>query len=213
MSVIAQIEKTLLESKRIAKITDVVLPTLETFYGKPKWLTVPKEGQVPDDIIKSWANSLGMFSNFQLENACCKVHRFKKSQTFPEIAHIREQLCDEKPEDEDFYYKVKDKDRQGGFDIESWLMQLDGGEDLKNLKFIRPDYCALVRFVCDERLPEKIGYGEWEKLNGKERVGESGIKFKTAWENGLFDDRADVLPLIKLRRFGKDVFIPLLPDE
>lgn len=100
-----------------------------------------------------------------------------------------------------------------GFNIENWLMQQDGGAEFKNLKFLLPDYCALVRFVCDERLPEKIGYSEWEKLNHKERMGESGIKFKTAWENGLFTDREDILPLICQRRHGKDVFISLLPVE
>ncbi|MCX4348375.1 MAG: hypothetical protein OSJ76_01165 [Alphaproteobacteria bacterium] len=213
MPTVSQIEKGLQENRRVEKIINVVIPTLSYFYGKPKWLTDPKEDQNPMEIMRNWATELGGYSEHQLKNACYRVHRFKKSQTFPEIPHIREQLTEEIPEDEDFYQKNYQDEVNGGFNIENWLMEIDGGEEFKHLKFLRPDYCALVRFVCDERLPEKIGYSEWEKLNYKERFGETGIKFKTAWENGLFDDREQILPLIKMRRMGNEVFIPLLPVE
>lgn len=213
MPTVAQIEKALINSKRLDKIVNVVIPTLSYFYGKPKWLESPKEDQDPMEIMRNWAVELGGYSEHQLKNACYRVHRFKKSQTFPEIPHIREQLTEEKPEDDDILFRQPENEYKNGFNIENWLMQFDGGAEFKKLKFLRPDYCALIRFVCDERLPEKIGYSEWEKLNHKERMGESGIKFKTAWENGLFDDREDILPLVRLRRHGADVFIPLLPNE
>lgn len=213
MPTVSQIEKGVQDSRRLDKIVNVVIPTLSFFYGKPKWLIEPKEDQNPMEIMRNWAVELGGYSEHQLKNACYRVHRFKKSQTFPEIPHIREQLTEEIPEDDDFYSKKSKSDSCQGFNIESWLMEIDGGEDLKNLKFLRPDYQALVRFVCDERLPEKIGYSEWEKLNYKERAGESGLKFKTAWENGLFSDREAVLPLIQQRRYREEVCIPLLPEE
>lgn len=213
MPTVAQIEKGLVAGKRLDKIINVVIPTLSYFYGKPKWLTDPKEDQDPMEIMRNWATELGGYSEHQLKNACYRVHRFKKSQTFPEIPHVREQLTEEIPEDDDFLVDKNESEYCNGFNIENWLMQQDGGAEFKNLKFLLPDYCALVRFVCDERLPEKIGYSEWEKLNHKERMGESGIKFKTAWENGLFTDREDILPLICQRRHGKDVFISLLPVE
>lgn len=213
MPTVSQIEKGQQELRRLEKIVNTVIPTLSFFYGKPKWLLYPKEDQSPSEIMRNWAQELGGYSEHQLKNACYRVHRFKKSQTFPEIPHIREQLTEEVPEDEDLYIKKPEKTCCKGFNIESWLMERDGGEDLKNLKFYRPDYQALVRFVCDERLPEKIGYSEWEKLNYKERAGESGLKFKTAWDNGLFNDRGAILPLIQKRRHGENVFIPLLPEQ
>lgn len=213
MPTVSQIEKGLVASKRLDKIINVVIPTLSYFYGKPKWLTDPKEDQDPMKIMRNWATELGGYSEHQLKNACYRVHRFKKSQTFPEIPHVREQLTEEIPEDDDFLGEKNGSEYCNGFNIENWLMQQDGGAEFKNLKFLLPDYYALVRFVCDERLPEKIGYSEWEKLKHKERMGEYGIKFKTAWENGLFADREDILPLICQRRHGKDVFIPLLPVE
>lgn len=213
MPTVNQIEKGLQESRRLEKIVNVVIPTLSFFYGKPKWLTDPKEDQSPSEIMRNWAKELGGYSEHQLKNACYRVHRFKKSQTFPEIPHIREQLTEEIPEDDDFWHKQPENEYKNGFNIENWLMEQDGGAELKKLKFLRPDYQALVKFVCEERLPEKIGYSEWEKLSYRERKGESGVKFKTAWDNGLFTDREAVLPLIRQRRHGIDVFISHLPDE
>ena len=50
MPTVSQIEKGLQENRRVEKIINVVIPTLSYFYGKPKWLTDPKEDQNPMEI-------------------------------------------------------------------------------------------------------------------------------------------------------------------
>lgn len=208
MGIIEKIEDKRETAETLKFVVEELIPFLTDVFGKPQWLIKPKEGQKPEKIIEQYVNVVKPYRKEAVIQRAGEIFQYKDTRSFPTPSHIRLRL---KPEDLKYEETVVQHERAPtGFNPENWLMNLDG----KTRKFNVPDYQALVRFVLDERLLQCVGRDEWERLYRLERdKGMYGIRFKTAWNNHLFDDREQILPLINRRRNDEKVNIPLLPAE
>lgn len=208
MNVVEKIEDKRETEETTKFVVSELFPFWEDIFGKPQWITKPKQGQNPEKIIELYVNVVKSYRQDAVIRRAGEIGIFRDTRSFPTPSHLRARL---KPEDLKYEETVAPREKvSSGFNPENWLMSLDGS----TRKFNVPDYQALVRFVIDERLPECIGASEWDRLSRLERdKGMYGIRFKTAWNNHLFDDREQILPLINRRRNGETVNIPLLPDE
>lgn len=208
MGIIEKIEDKRETEETLKFVVSELIPFLTDLFGKPQWMIKPKEGQKPEKILEQYVEVIKPYRKEAVIQRAGEIGIYRDTRQFPTPSHIRARL---KPEDLKYEETVVQHEKvPTGFNPENWLMNLDGN----TRKFNVPDYQALVRFVLDERLPECIGTSEWERLYHLERdKGMYGIRFKTAWNNHLFDDREQILPLISRRRNGETVNIPLLPDE
>ena len=77
--------------------TQIALNTLTELYGEPQWLVNPKSGQDVDSIFAEWDKALKDFSDDQIVTACRMIFKYKRSSTFPRIAHILAELVDVAP--------------------------------------------------------------------------------------------------------------------
>lgn len=68
------------------------------FYGEPKWMVDPKEGQNPDVIIEQWCNELAPYSVEQIRQACSWLTRKRRVMTFPMLDSLLAELSDKTPE-------------------------------------------------------------------------------------------------------------------
>lgn len=67
------------------------------FYGEPKWMIDPKEGQNPDVIIEQWCNELQPYSVEQIRQACSWLTRKRRVMTFPMLDSLLAELSDKEP--------------------------------------------------------------------------------------------------------------------
>jgi hypothetical protein len=77
--------------------TDTAIKTLSELYGDPQWLINPKSGQDIDSIFAEWDEALKDYSDDQIATACRMIFKYKRSSTFPRIAHILAELVDVAP--------------------------------------------------------------------------------------------------------------------
>lgn len=77
--------------------TKTALNTLSELYGDPQWLINPKSGQDIDSIFAEWDEALKDYSDDQIATACRMIFKYKRSSTFPRIAHILAELVDVAP--------------------------------------------------------------------------------------------------------------------
>lgn len=207
MGIIEKIEDKRETEETLKFVVSELIPFLTDLFGKPQWMIKPKEGQKPEKILEQYVEVIKPYRKEAVIQRAGEIGIYRDTRNFPTPSHIRARL---KPEDLKYEETVVQREKvSGGFNPENFLMSQDA-----NRKFNVPDYQHLVRFVLDERLPECIGASEADRLYRLERdKGMYGIRFKTAWNNHLFDDREQILPLISRRRNGETVNIPLLPDE
>ena len=68
------------------------------FYGEPKWMIDPKEGQNPDVIIDQWCKELAPYSVEQIRQACSWLTRKRRVMSFPMLDSLLAELSDKEPE-------------------------------------------------------------------------------------------------------------------
>jgi len=79
---------------------EVAVKIFSDIYGYPKWETKTKEGQNIQEIIKLWDAELCHYSVEQVRDACYRIVKYRKAQTFPTLSHILAELVEEKKTDE-----------------------------------------------------------------------------------------------------------------
>ena len=79
------------------KQTQKAIDILSDLYGEPQWLVNPKSGQDVESIFAEWDDALKDYSDDQIATACRMIFKYKRSSTFPRIAHILAELVDVAP--------------------------------------------------------------------------------------------------------------------
>lgn len=64
------------------------------FYGEPRWITEPKDGQNPDTIIDRWCEELKNYTIEQIRQACAWITRKRRVMTFPTLDVLLCELSD-----------------------------------------------------------------------------------------------------------------------
>lgn len=64
------------------------------FYGEPKWMIDPKEGQNPKAIIDQWCSGLKGYTVEQIRQACAWITRKRRVMTFPSLDILLCELSD-----------------------------------------------------------------------------------------------------------------------
>ena len=77
--------------------TQKAIDVLSELYGEPQWLINPKSGQDVSSIFAEWDDALKDYSDDQIATACRMIFKYKRSSTFPRIAHILAELVDVAP--------------------------------------------------------------------------------------------------------------------
>lgn len=75
--------------------TEVAMKILSDVYGYPSWETKTREGQNAQEIIKIWESELKCYTVEQVKQACYRLFKYRKTQTFPTISHLMAELCDQ----------------------------------------------------------------------------------------------------------------------
>lgn len=75
--------------------TETAMQIFSDVYGYPNWEVKTKDGQNVQEIIKIWENELKEYTPEQVKQACYRVVKYRKSQTFPTISHLMAELCDQ----------------------------------------------------------------------------------------------------------------------
>lgn len=74
---------------------EIAFKIFSDVYGYPTWETKTKEGQNAQEIIKIWEEELKKYKPEQVKQACYRVVKYRKAQTFPTISHLMAELCEE----------------------------------------------------------------------------------------------------------------------
>lgn len=74
---------------------EIAFKIFSDVYGYPAWETKTKEGQNAQEIIKIWEEELKKYKPEQVKQACYRVVKYRKAQTFPTISHLMAELCEE----------------------------------------------------------------------------------------------------------------------
>ncbi len=83
------------------------------FYGEPKWMVNPKEGQNTKAIIDQWCNELKGYTVDQIRQACAWITRKRRVMTFPSLDLLLCELSDkEKDSSEDDIVKQANRSYQ-----------------------------------------------------------------------------------------------------
>lgn len=77
--------------------TQTAIDTLSELYGKPSWLKTPKQGQNLEKVFAEWDAELKKYSEEQLKVVCRKMYKYRRTSTFPSLAHILAELVDVAP--------------------------------------------------------------------------------------------------------------------
>lgn len=75
---------------------EVAVKILSDIYGYPKWEVNTKDGQNIQEIVKLWEQELGNYSVEQVKDACYRIAKYRKAQTFPTLSHLLAELVEEK---------------------------------------------------------------------------------------------------------------------
>lgn len=78
--------------------TQTAIDTLSELYGKPSWLKTPKQGQNLEKVFAEWDAELKKYSEEQIKVVCRKMYKYRRTATFPSLAHILAELVDVEPE-------------------------------------------------------------------------------------------------------------------
>lgn len=68
------------------------------FYGEPKWMKDPKDGQNPETIIQQWSDELKGYTIDQIRQACAWITRKRRVMTFPTLDVLLCELSDKERE-------------------------------------------------------------------------------------------------------------------
>lgn len=129
--------------------TQIALNTLTELYGEPQWLVNPKSGQDVDSIFAEWDKALKDFSDDQIATACRMIFKYKRSSTFPRIAHILAELVDVAPANPPELPKTRE--RTGGYFTDFRDFRDDCVRNGYNGKIcLAYDVYEAFRLVCDE---------------------------------------------------------------
>lgn len=181
------------------KVMNCVFEILYDLYGEPVWLKKPKEGQVPEKIIEQWITELGDYSETQLRQACYNLFKYKKVATFPKLAHVLAELCDQPKE-----ISLPSTDKLGSryMCIEQEFMQRD--IQAKRCKYCFPIYKTAVERILNDLLKNAVGEGEYfslEKTYQHDFPLLRGKKYRKSLELGLFDNFDEILEQVAKERF------------
>jgi len=180
------------------KVMNCVFEILYDLYGEPVWLKKPKDGQVPEKIIEQWIAELGDYSETQLRQACYNLFKYKKVATFPKLAHVLAELCDQPKEN---LPSSTNKTGSRYMCIEQELMQQD--IQTKRCKYFFPIYKEAVEYILNDLLKETIGKEEYfllEKTYKHDFPLLRGKKYRKSLELGLFDNFDDILEQVAKER-------------
>lgn len=75
--------------------TETAMKIFSDVYGYPVWEVKAKEGQNALEIMKIWEDELKKYTPEQVKQACYRVVKYRKAQTFPTISHLMAELCEE----------------------------------------------------------------------------------------------------------------------
>lgn len=78
--------------------TQTAIDTLSELYGEPSWLKTPKQGQNLEKVFAEWDAELKKYSEEQIKVVCRKMYKYRRTATFPSLAHILAELVDVEPE-------------------------------------------------------------------------------------------------------------------
>lgn len=181
------------------KVMNCVFEILYDLYGEPVWLKKPKEGQVPEKILEQWITELGDYSETQLRQACYNLFKYKKVATFPKLAHVLAELCDQPKEG---LPSSTDKYGSRYICIEQELMQRD--IQAKRCKYFFPIYKEAVGRIMNDLLKKAIGQEEFALMEATYKNDGPllrGKQYRKALELGLFDNFHEVLEQVAKERF------------
>lgn len=77
--------------------TQTAIDTLSELYGKPSWLKTPKQGLNLEKVFAEWDAELKKYSEDQIKVVCRKMYKYRRTATFPSLAHILAELVDVAP--------------------------------------------------------------------------------------------------------------------
>ena len=77
--------------------TQTAIDTLSELYGKPSWLKTPKQGLNLEKVFAEWDAELKKYSEEQIKVVCRKMYKYRRTATFPSLAHILAELVDVAP--------------------------------------------------------------------------------------------------------------------
>lgn len=77
--------------------TQTAIDTLSELYGKPSWLKTPKQGLNLEKVFAEWDAELKKYSKEQIQVVCRKMYKYRRTATFPSLAHILAELVDVAP--------------------------------------------------------------------------------------------------------------------
>lgn len=84
-----------MKGAKMSKQTEIAMKIFSDVYGYPNWEVKAKEGQNALEIIKIWEDELKDYDPEQVKQACYRVIKYRKAQTFPTISHLMAELCDQ----------------------------------------------------------------------------------------------------------------------
>lgn len=129
--------------------TKTAIDVLSELYGEPQWLINPKSGQDVTSIFAEWDDALKDYSDDQIATACRMIFKYKRSSTFPRIAHILAELVDVAPANPPELPQTRE--RTGGYFTDFRDFRDDCVRNGYNGKIcFSSDVDEAFRLVCDE---------------------------------------------------------------
>lgn len=129
--------------------TQTAIDTLSELYGKPSWLKTPKQGLNLEKVFAEWDAELKKYSEEQIKVVCRKMYKYRRTATFPSLAHILAELVDVAPANPPELPKTRE--RTGGYFTEYRDFRSDCVLNGYNGKIcFTSDVDEAHRLVCDE---------------------------------------------------------------
>lgn len=129
--------------------TQTAIDTLSELYGKPSWLKTPKQGLNLEKVFAEWDAELKKYSEEQIKVVCRKMYKYRRTATFPSLAHILAELVDVAPANPPELPKTRE--RTGGYFTEYRDFRSDCVlNGYKGKICFSSDVDEAFRLVCDE---------------------------------------------------------------
>lgn len=129
--------------------TQTAIDTLSELYGKPSWLKTPKQGLNLEKVFAEWDAELKKYSEEQIKVVCRKMYKYRRTATFPSLAHILAELVDVAPANPPELPQTRE--RIGGYFTEYRDFREDCVRNGYNGKIcFSSDVDEAFRLVCDD---------------------------------------------------------------
>lgn len=158
--------------------TQTAIDTLSELYGKPSWLKTPKQGLNLEKVFAEWDAELKKYSEEQIKVVCRKMYKYRRTATFPSLAHILAELVDVAPANAPELPQTRE--RIGGYFTEYRDFREDCVRNgYKGKICFTSDVDDAHRLVCDEVDAEFPADNRFERRSTSDLV-------RIAMLNGVF---------------------------